>query len=149
MVCIPISSEISLLEIRDTCPIYLGSGRKKTKKLLSWSKQLLDVRSNTPEVFLRKGVLKICCKFKGKQPCRSVISIKLLCNFMEITLRHGCSPVNLLRISRTSFRKNTSGGLLLGVIRKYHVINKKRNNLKKIMMELIYSKVTERKLLLE
>ena len=27
---------------------------------------------------------------------RSVISIKLLCDFIEITLRHRCSPVTLL-----------------------------------------------------
>ena len=39
--------------------------------------------------------------------------IKLLCNFIEITLRHGCSPVNLLHIFRTPFSKNTSGCLLL------------------------------------
>ena len=31
----------------------------------------------------------------------------------EITLRHGCSPVNLLPIFRTPFPKNTSGWLLL------------------------------------
>ena len=36
-------------------------------------------------------------------------------NFIEITLRHGCSPVNLLHIFRTPFPKNTSGGLLLRV----------------------------------
>ena len=47
-----------------------------------------------------------------KQRCRRVISIKLLCNFIEITLRHGCSPVNLLHIFRTALRKNTYGGLL-------------------------------------
>ena len=35
-------------------------------------------RSSHPEVFLRKGVLKICSKFTGEHPCRSVISIKLL-----------------------------------------------------------------------
>ena len=29
------------------------------------------------------------------------------------SLRHGCSPVNLLHIFRTPFSKNTSGGLLL------------------------------------
>ena len=52
------------------------------------------------EVFLRKGVLKICCKFTGKHPCRSVISIKLLCNFIEITFRHECSSVNWLHILR-------------------------------------------------
>ena len=49
----------------------------------------------------------------GKHPCRSVISIKLLCNFIEIALRRGCSPVNLLYIFRTPFSKNTSGRLLL------------------------------------
>ena len=27
-------------------------------------------------------------------PCRSVTSIKLLCNFIEIALQYGCSPVN-------------------------------------------------------
>ena len=46
---------------------------------------------------------------------RSVISIKLLCNFMEIGLRHGCSPVNVLHIFRTTFLKNTSGWLLLNI----------------------------------
>ena len=52
-------------------------------------------RSSPPEVFLRKGVLKIC-----KEPlCRGMISINLLCNFIEIALWHGCSPVNLLHIS--------------------------------------------------
>ena len=31
----------------------------------------------------------------------------------KFTLRHGCSPVNLLHIFRTLFLKNTSGWLLL------------------------------------
>ena len=43
----------------------------------------------------------------------NVISIKLQSNFIEITLRHGCSPVNLLHNFRTPFPKNTSGRLLL------------------------------------
>ena len=34
-------------------------------------------------------------------------------NFIEIALRHGYSPVNLLYIFRTTFSKNTSGWLLL------------------------------------
>ena len=70
-------------------------------------------RSSHPEVFLRKGVLKRCSKFTGEKPCRSVISIKMLCNFIEMTLWHGCSPVNFLRIFRTPFTKNISGRLLL------------------------------------
>ena len=57
---------------------------------------------------LGEGVLKICSKFTGEHPCRKVISIKLLCNFIKITLRHGCSPVNLLLIFRTLFLKNIS-----------------------------------------
>ena len=69
--------------------------------------------SSYPEVFQRKDVLKICSKFLGEHPCRSVISIKLLCDFIEITLWHGCSPVNLLHIFRTPFRRNTSEWLLL------------------------------------
>ena len=50
-------------------------------------------RSSHPEVSLRKGVLKICSKFTGENPCWSVISIKLL-YFIEIALWHGCFPVN-------------------------------------------------------
>ena len=34
-------------------------------------------------------------------------------NFIEITLQHGCSAVNLMYIFRTPFAKNTTGGLLL------------------------------------
>ena len=38
---------------------------------------------------------------------------RLLCNFIEIALWHGCSsPINLLHIFRTPFYKNTYGGLL-------------------------------------
>ena len=59
-----------------------------------------------------KGV-RICSKFPGEHPCRNVISIKLLCNFLEIKLRYGCSPANLLHIFRSAFLKNTTGWLLL------------------------------------
>ena len=34
-------------------------------------------------------------------------------SFIETTLRHGCSPVNLLHIIRAPFPKNTFGQLLL------------------------------------
>ena len=48
-------------------------------------------RSSRPEVFLGKGVLKICSKFTEEHPCRSAISMKM----------------------QSSFPKNTSGWLLL------------------------------------
>ena len=38
---------------------------------------------------------------------------KVALQFFEITLRHGCFPVNLLHIFRTLFPKNTPGRLLL------------------------------------
>ena len=69
------------------------------------------VRSSHSEVFLGKSVLKMCSKFTGEHPCKSMISIK--CNFIEIALRHGCSPLNLRHIFRTPFSRNTSGWLLL------------------------------------
>ena len=37
----------------------------------------------------------------------------MLCNFIEMILQHEFSPVNLLHICRTSFPKNSSGGLFL------------------------------------
>ena len=70
-------------------------------------------RSIFPKVFLGKGVLKINSNFTGEHPCWSAVSIKLQSSFIEITLPHGFSPVNLLHILRRPFRKNTSGGLLL------------------------------------
>ena len=41
------------------------------------------------------------------------ISTKLQSNFIEVKLRHVCSPVNLLHIFKTPFTKNTFGRLLL------------------------------------
>ena len=63
----------------------------------------LNFEKQPPDLFLEKGVLKIWSKFTGKHRCQSVISMKL----------HGCSPVDLLQIFRTSFYKNTYGSLLL------------------------------------
>ena len=67
-------------------------------------------RSSHPEVFLRKDVLKICSKFTIEHLCRSVISIKLRSNFIEVALRYGCSLVNLLHILRTPFLRTPLDG---------------------------------------
>ena len=74
---------------------------------------LFQVQKQLPKVFLLKRVLKICSKYTGEHTCRSVISIKLQSNLIKITLRHGCSPVNLLHIFRKPFSRNTSWWLLL------------------------------------
>ena len=59
-----------------------------------------------------RGVPQKRCS-KNKQQIYSRTPMPM-CNFnkVEITLRHGCSPVNLLYISRTFFLKNTSERLL-------------------------------------
>ena len=62
-----------------------------------------------------KGVLRKRCSENMHQIYSRTPMLKcdLLCNFIEIALRHGCYPVNFLHIFRTPFSKNTSGGLLL------------------------------------
>ena len=48
-----------------------------------------------------------------KQLSRLLVYIYMLCNFIEITLRHGFFRVHLLNILRPPFPKNIYGGLLL------------------------------------
>ena len=95
-------------------------------------------RSSHPEVFLEKGVLKICSKFTGEHLCRSVISI---------TLRHRCSPVNLLHNFRTTFTKSTSERLILDVPNRFHerVLTTNKNLLMMNKTKLnVYKKVLQK-----
>ena len=63
---------------------------------------------NIPQIYRRTSMPK--CDFN-----------EILCNFIEIALWHGCSPVNLLHVFRTPFPRNTSGWLLLNrFIKKRH-----------------------------
>ena len=66
-------------------------------------------------VFLWKGILKICCKFTGEGLCGTVISINLQSNSVEIILTHGWSPLNLHHIFWKYFYQNTSGGILVKI----------------------------------
>ena len=75
---------------------------------LKYNKHKLNIFQKQPF----RGVLSKRCSIGG-HPCQSVILINLQSKFIEITLRHRCSPVNLLHIFRTSFSKNPSGWLLL------------------------------------
>ena len=100
---------------------------------------LVLARSSHPEVFLRKGVLKIYSTFTAKHLCRSAISVTLLCNFIERILLHGCSPANLLHIFRTIFPKNTSRQLLLE-LRPYRLLLAEllRNSVYDLRLHLSY-----------
>ena len=83
----------------------------------------------TLEVFLRKGVRKMCSEFTREHACRSAISVKLQSNFIEIAIWHGwCSLVCLLHIFRKPFPKNNFGGPLLkkswGLLAAKYLCNK-------------------------
>ena len=78
---------------------------------------LTKIRSSHPEVFLVKGVLNICSKFTGEHTCQNVISIKLLCYFIEITLRHEFSPGNLLHFSKHLFLRTPLDGCFWKMIK--------------------------------
>ena len=65
------------------------------------------------KLFLGKSFLRTCRKFTGENPCRTPISINLLCTFIKIALKHRCSLANFLYMSKIHFSKNTSEGLLL------------------------------------
>ena len=58
---------------------------------------------------LPRGVPKKRCFENMQQTYRRTPMWNTLCNYIEITLRHGCSPVNLLHIFRSSFPRYTSG----------------------------------------
>ena len=92
--------------------LWLGKTRaSECSNTVVWSLSKISrkCRSSRPEVFLRKGVLKICSKFKKR--CSE--------SKQQITFRHEYSPVNLLYIFRTPFLKNSSGRLILKVINPF------------------------------
>ena len=90
------------------------------KWTLVWKRWIFT--SSHPEVFFGNGVLKLCSKFTEKHRWQSATSIKLLSNLIKITLRHGCSPGNLLHLFRTPFPKNTFGRLLVIKSNQLHEI---------------------------
>ena len=110
---------VQLFKQKFICPLWeKWYCSLNTDDLISYETwPLWSARSSHREVFFEKCVLKICSKFTGEDPYRSLISIKLLCSFIEITLPHECSPVNLLHIFRTPCFSNTSGWLLLKCLR--------------------------------
>ena len=62
-------------------------------------------------------------------------------NFIEITLRHECSPVNLLHILRTPFPKNTSRGLLLNFFSEVLLLKIFNIDRKTLVLESLFNKI--------
>ena len=86
-----------------------------------FSEQTSQLQKQPSRGVFRKRCSIYRCKFTGEHPwpCRSMISIKFLCNVIEITLWRGFSPVNFLHLFRTPFSKNISGRLLLHLIETF------------------------------
>ena len=51
---------------------------------LQFAEWTSSFKRSRPELFLGKGVVKICSKFTGEHPCQSAISIKLLCTLKVV-----------------------------------------------------------------
>ena len=99
-------------KVRYTLDYFDKTNPTKTNSSISGYIHSNEKQNQPPVVFCKKWCSE---KFRRiqKQPFRGV-----LCNFIEITLWHGCSPVNLQHIFGTPFTKNTSGLLLLKIHRK-------------------------------
>ena len=94
----------------------------------------LKYRSSPPEVFLGKAVLKICSKFTGEHPCRSAISIKLLCFALSKWASHKIFLSNVCQKISVKFNLNTGlmeiftenccvyKGLKIGILQNFHII---------------------------
>ena len=62
----------------------------------------------------------------GVNPCQSAISIMLQSKFIEITLWHGCSAINLLLICRTPLPENASSWERLWRAAAETLVNRKK-----------------------
>ena len=92
---------------------HVSTSNKNSFKLISLSVLLSKILMQILNIMAEVVLQKICSKFTGKHPCQGEISIKLQNNFIEVTLRHVCCPVNLLHIFNMPFPKTIYGGLLL------------------------------------
>ena len=102
------TSEQQLFRINLGCYLPKQPSRGVLKKRCSENMQQINRRTPIPKSDFNKHA-----EVRFQYPCRSAISMKLLCNFVEIAIRYGCSPVNLLHIFRTPFLRKSSGWLLM------------------------------------
>ena len=92
-----------------------------------------NYRSSPPEVLLGKSILKICSKFTGEHPYRSVISVKFLklhCKFIEIALRYGVFSCKFAVFPEHLFIRTPLEGYFcnLGFPFKMSLVNEKKTS---------------------
>ena len=78
-------------------------------------------RSSHRRCSLRKGVLRNFTKFIGKRLCQSLFFNKVAgirpTTLLKKRLSHMCFPLNFVKFLRTPFTQNTSGRLLLNLLK--------------------------------
>ena len=80
---------------------------------------------NDPEVVTQKcSWEKVFWKYAANLQENTHVEVWLQSNFIEVTLQHVCSPVNLLHIFRKPFLKNTSEWLLLNDLKILHSLER-------------------------
>ena len=91
---------------KSTIYLYFSGARKTNQK-------------QPPGVLCEKCVLKKSAKFTGKHLCQSLFFSKVAglraATLLKKRLWRRCLPVNFVKILRTRFSLNTSGGCLLRV----------------------------------
>ena len=60
-------------------------------------------------MFFKMDVLKNFSTFTGKKPVLEYL-FKNACNFIKKRLQYICFPVNTVKVLRTAFLENTTGG---------------------------------------
>ena len=98
------------------------------KFVMVFSKSVLTLQKQSSRYFLRKSCSENMHQIYKRTPCRSVISIKLPYNSIEIIFWHGCSPVNLLRSFTTSLEgcfclKNLKFSIVTGQFYQFFAIS--------------------------
>ena len=76
---------------------------------------LLDIQKQPPRGFRRKRCSENMQQIYRRIPMPRCDFNKVASNFIEVALRRGCSPVNLLHIFGTPVSENTSGRLFLDI----------------------------------
>ena len=110
------ASDSKCLESKHCDQLFLGGFFRPTsfQNTFGWLRLIFSEGT-----FQRCSLGKVFWKCAANlQVCRSVISIKLQSNFIEITRRSWCSPLNLLHNFRTRFCKKNLWRELLQIFDK-------------------------------
>ena len=94
--------------------LYFQGVKKETRgmKWVNWERSIIVVTGCRHQKQPSIGVLRKRC-YKNIEQIYRKTPVPKCDSVIEVALRHGYSPVNLLHIFRTPFNKNKYGGLLL------------------------------------